>query len=41
VWVYDELELVTSDAASVEYYGTPSVTEEVSGAASVVQLGAR
>ena len=41
VWVSDELEVVASDAASVEYYGTPSVTEEVSGAASVVQLGAR
>jgi hypothetical protein len=41
VWVFDELEVMAADAASVEYYGTPSVTQEVSGAASVAPRGAR
>lgn len=41
VWVSNELDVAAFDAASVEYYGTPSVTVEVSGAASVVRLGAK
>jgi hypothetical protein len=41
VWVSDELEVIAGDAASVDYYGTPSVTQDVSGAASVASRGAK
>lgn len=41
VWVSDDLEATAIDMASIEYYGTPSVTKEVAGTANVASLGAK
>lgn len=41
VWVSDALEATAIDVASIEYYGTPSVTKEVSSTANVASLGAK
>jgi len=41
IWVTEDLEVVAADTASVSYYGTPTVTERVSGSAKVIPLGAK
>lgn len=41
VWVSDDLDVTAIDAASIEYYGTPAVIEEVSSTASVASLGGK
>ncbi len=41
VWVSDDLAVTAVDAASIEYYGAPSVTKEVSSTANVASLGAK
>lgn len=41
IWASAELEVTARDSASVRYYGTPAVTEMVSGAASVTPLGVK
>ena len=39
VWVIDELDLDLGDNATVEYYGTPVVSENTSDLASVTAMG--
>jgi hypothetical protein len=41
VWVSEELDAVAVDAGAISYYGSPVVTEEVSGGGSVTALGAK
>ena len=41
VWVTEDLEMTVGDAASVSYYGTPTVTQDLTAAASVIPLGAK
>jgi hypothetical protein len=39
IWVSEELEAVAADMGAISYYGSPVVTEEVSGQGSVTALG--
>ena len=41
IWVSAELEVTARDSASVGYYGTPAVIEDVSGSATVNPLGTK
>jgi hypothetical protein len=39
VWVTDELQLVVSESGAVEFYGSPTVNQEVSGSGTATPLG--
>ena len=41
VWVLESLDVTASGTASVEYYGTPSLSERLSASATVASLGAK
>ena len=41
VWVTEDLDITITGAGGVEYYGSPRVTQEVSGLGSVRSLGSR
>lgn len=41
VWVSESLNVTASGTASVEYYGTPSLSERLSASATVASLGAK
>lgn len=39
VWVTDDLTLIVSESGSVQFYGSPTVTEDISGLGNVAPLG--
>jgi hypothetical protein len=39
VWVEDSLRIAISGAGSVDYYGQPNVSQDISGAGNIKSLG--